>query len=271
MVSLLDWELCGEIELCAADDDSKLPTTNEAKSKSDHCNKNYEATPIKVVLLGESGVGKSSIALRFVSNEFRHYTDSTLGANYLSRKMNVNVASGGGSITSGIDFSSSSPTGTTTTSDNQEVTFQIWDTAGQEKFHSLVPMYYRGASAVILVFDVSRRGSLTSLDRWVAELRRSGPPDLILALCGNKSDLINNDRKISYEDALRYAHAIGAFYIEASARDATNVSEVFREIAIRVAIIRAATETSVCTGLDDSFDVDHEPIHFAGMCCNFPF
>jgi small GTP-binding protein len=192
---------------------------------------NGEDDIIKVVMLGESGVGKSSVAVRFVTDEFRHYTDATIGASYLSKAVDVEP----NPIMS-----------------SRKVTFKIWDTAGQEKFHSLVPMYYRGAGAAILVFDISRPQTMLALQRWVDELKNSGPPDIILALCGNKADL-TKDRRVSKERACQYAEEIGAFYVEVSARDDTNVQELFQDIAERFTTLQGATAT-VCTGLVESFD-----------------
>lgn len=191
-----------------------------------------EEDVIKVVLVGESGVGKSSLALRFVENDFRFYTDSTIGARYYSKTLEVE---------SGLLSAKS-------------VTFKIWDTSGQEKFQALVPLYYRGSGAAIIVFDISRPETMHSLKRWVDELREVGPPDMILILCGNKTDL-SQDRRISIQEANQYAEAIGAVYIEVSARNGTNVHEIFHEIAKRVALLRSSSET-VCTSMVDSFDPD---------------
>lgn len=194
---------------------------------------------LKLVMLGESGVGKSSLAVRFVSDEFSHYTDATVGASYLSKAIDVQ------------------------TDDSMQVsrklTFKIWDTAGQEKFHSLVPMYYRGAGAAILVFDITRPQTLRSLQHWVDDLKNNGPPDIILALCGNKADL-TGDRRVSKDRACEYAEKIGAFYMEVSARDDTNVKELFQDIAQRFSTLQAASATvctgssTVCTGFVESFD-----------------
>lgn len=164
-----------------------------------------EPESIKVCLLGDSGVGKSSLALRFVSNEFRPYSESTIGASFTSKTVEINT---------------------------QEVSFKIWDTAGQEKYHSLASMYYRNAAAAIVVFDISNLPSFRGLQMWIKEVQSNGPNDVILAVCGNKSDL--NARQVPREDAEAFAEKVGAFYIETSARDAINVDTLFLEVGKRV-------------------------------------
>lgn len=176
---------------------------------------------VKVILLGDSGVGKSSVALRFVKDEFHPYMNSTIGASYLSKSVE-------------IAQSQILPA--------KKVTFKIWDTAGQEKFHSLVPMYYRGAAVAILVFDVSKPRTIKSLHCWAAELKESGPPELILVLCGNKCDL-TKDRFVSELEGQRYADEIGATYAEVSARESTNVDGLFTAIARSILEHNDASET----------------------------
>ena len=163
----------------------------------------HEMISTKVILLGESGTGKTSIALRFVSNEFRPYSEATIGASFFEK--------------------------TVTYEDDQQpnkkrkVLFNIWDTAGQEKYHALASMYYRGAGAAILVYDISRPSSFLTMQEWARELQIKGPPDIKLVVCGNKLDLeASGDRKVLTENAKEYADEIGAFFMEASARDDTN-------------------------------------------------
>merc|ERR1712078_275313 len=122
---------------------------------------------------GDSGVGKSSIAQRYVTDTFRAHGESTIGASFMS-KMIVNNGS--------------------------PCKCQIWDTAGQEKYHSLAPMYYRGAAAAILVYDMTKRSSFEKLQKWVDELKERGNPNIVIALAGNKSDLASK-RKVEPEEA----------------------------------------------------------------------
>eukprot|EP00568_Trieres_chinensis_P008759 CAMPEP_0183303058 /NCGR_PEP_ID=MMETSP0160_2-20130417/8637_1 /TAXON_ID=2839 ORGANISM="Odontella Sinensis, Strain Grunow 1884" /NCGR_SAMPLE_ID=MMETSP0160_2 /ASSEMBLY_ACC=CAM_ASM_000250 /LENGTH=219 /DNA_ID=CAMNT_0025465913 /DNA_START=251 /DNA_END=910 /DNA_ORIENTATION=+ len=194
---------------------------------------------VKVVLLGDAGVGKSSLALRFVSNEFRPYTESTIGASFMSKTMEVSCDGG-----ENIDQREPKP------SVLQKVTFKIWDTAGQEKYHSLAPMYYRGAAVAILVYDICSHVSFDVLTRWVEELRQQGPEDIVLAVCGNKSDL-GDHRQVESDSAREYAEGAGAFYIETSARNNVNVKEMFNEIGIRVQRIGLAPSPSELSDIDN--------------------
>jgi len=211
---------------------------------------------IKVVLLGDSEVGKSSIALRFVSNTFRPYTESTIGASFLAKTIELDEEH---------DFNPEIK-GASRLTKKRTVSFQIWDTAGQEKYHSLTPMYYRGAVAAILVFDMCNYGTFETLQNWVAELRGSGPSGIILVVCANKSDLANH-RRVKIKEAKEYAEKIGAFYTETSARDNTNVKEIFQEIAKQTPA--SVKDTDSIHGAEDGFiHLDlRESISRRKYCC----
>jgi len=158
---------------------------------------------VKLVLLGEAGVGKSSLVLRFVANHFKAYSESTIGAAFMSKTLVV---------------------------DDQAIKFQIWDTAGQEKYHSLAPMYYRGASAAIVVYDITRATSFKTLQNWVTELRSLGPENIVIAIAGNKCDL-DDKREVEKETARTYAEEINAIFVETSAKTGNNVQEMFTNIS----------------------------------------
>jgi len=161
----------------------------------------------KLVLLGDAAVGKSSLVLRFVKEQFSEYQESTIGAAFLTKSVDV----GDGSV----------------------VKFEIWDTAGQERYHSLAPMYYRGAAAAIVVYDLTNRQSFVRAKSWVKELQRQGKDNVVIALAGNKLDLEEN-RQVESEEAKLYAEENNIFFIETSAKTNHNVSEVFRMIAKRL-------------------------------------
>jgi small GTP-binding protein len=114
--------------------------------------------------------------------------------------------------------------------DDATVKFEIWDTAGQERYRSLAPMYYRGASAAIVVYDITNQDSFTGAKSWVKELQRRGDPNVVIALAGNKADL-DARRKVDFEEAQAYAEENGILHLETSAKNANNVKALFVEIA----------------------------------------
>ena len=157
----------------------------------------------KLVLLGESAVGKSSLVLRFVKGQFHEFQESTIGAAFLTQTVCL---------------------------DDTTVKFEIWDTAGQERYHSLAPMYYRGAQAAIVVYDITNTDTFARAKTWVKELQRQASPNIVIALAGNKADLANK-RVVEYEDAQSYADDNGLLFMETSAKTAMNVNEIFLAIA----------------------------------------
>merc|ERR1712177_191054 len=140
----------------------------------------------KLVLLGESAVGKSSLVLRFVKGQFHEFQESTIGAAFLTQTVAL---------------------------DDSTVKFEIWDTAGQERYRSLAPMYYRGAAAAIVVYDITNPDSFTGAKSWVKELQRRGDPNVVIALAGNKADL-ESRRKVEFEEANTYAEENGILHLE---------------------------------------------------------
>lgn len=169
--------------------------------------------------------GKSSIALRFVSNEFRPYSESTIGASFTSKTMEI------------PETADDNDTST------RSVSLKIWDTAGQEKYHSLASMYYRGAASAIIVYDICNRVSFRALKMWVNEVRMNGPKDCVLVVCGNKSDLASH-RQVPLEEVTSYAEEVGALYMETSARDNSNIEDLFLEVGKRVLALRGPRESS---------------------------
>lgn len=157
----------------------------------------------KLVLLGESAVGKSSLVLRFVKGQFHEYQESTIGAAFLTQTVNL---------------------------DDTTVKFEIWDTAGQERYHSLAPMYYRGAQAAIVVYDITNMDTFVRAKLWVKELQRQASPNIVIALSGNKADLASK-RMVDFEEAQVYAEENSLLFMETSAKTAMNVNEIFLAIA----------------------------------------
>ena len=157
----------------------------------------------KLVLLGDTAVGKSCLVVRFVRDEFFAFQEPTIGAAFLSKNVTI---------------------------DNSTVQFEIWDTAGQERYRSLAPMYYRGAAAAIVVYDITNQESFAGAKTWVKELQRRGDPNVVIALAGNKNDLEEN-RQVPTEEAREYAAENDLIFLETSAKTADHVQDVFTEIA----------------------------------------
>jgi len=157
---------------------------------------------IKVVLLGTSGVGKSSLLYRYVTNGWDENIQTTLGAAFMDKQIQYK---------------------------GRTLKFQIWDTAGQEKYAPLAQMYYRDADVAILVYDVTNKESFNNLKNWFIELSEKGPKDVILAVVGNKADL-RDDERVSIDDAKAFAHDCKALYARTSAKENIGVTEMFNSI-----------------------------------------
>ncbi|KAG0351287.1 GTP-binding protein of the rab/ypt [Podila minutissima] len=177
----------------------------------------------KLVLLGESAVGKSSLVLRFVKDQFDDYRESTIGAAFLTQTISLDDAT--------------------------TVKFEIWDTAGQERYKSLAPMYYRNANCAVVVYDITQSSSLDKAKSWVKELQRQADPNIVIALAGNKSDL-SARRVVETEEAQAYADEAGLLFFETSAKTATNVNELFTSIAKKMPLDMLANPRPRGTGLN---------------------
>lgn len=169
---------------------------------------NTRFAQFKLVLLGESAVGKSSIVHRFVKNTFDDLRESTIGAAFLTQSI---------------------------TFDNTTVKFEIWDTAGQERYKSLAPMYYRNANAALCVYDLTSRASFTKAQDWIKELKKQAPEGIVISLVGNKSDL-EDEREVDLDEVAEYIqqeNENGQSLIitaECSAKNGDGVLEIFNKI-----------------------------------------
>lgn len=190
----------------------------------------------KLVLLGDSGVGKSSLVIRYVKEQFYEFQESTIGAAFLTRTLDLG---------------------------EYKVKFEIWDTAGQERYHSLAPMYYRGAAAGIVVYDITDEASFERAKAWIQELQREGSPNILIALAGNKVDL-EPQRKVSVNDAKQCAVDNGLLFTETSAKTDQNVAALFETIAQRLPKPEPDSNTRSWAGVLDPDMVVEEP---KGGCC----
>ncbi|KAI8021533.1 Ras-related protein RABA2a [Camellia lanceoleosa] len=156
----------------------------------------------KIVLIGDSGVGKTNLLSRFTRNEFCLESKSTIGVEFATRTLQV---------------------------EGRTVKAQIWDTAGQERYRAITSAYYRGALGALLVYDVTKPITFENVSRWLKELRNHADANIIIMLIGNKTDL-EHLRAVSTEDAQAFAEKEGLSFIETSALEATNVEKAFQTI-----------------------------------------
>jgi len=160
----------------------------------------------KVVLIGDSGVGKSNLLSRFTRNEFNIESKSTIGVEFATRSINV---------------------------DGKTVKSQIWDTAGQERYRAITSAYYRGAVGALLVYDIAKHATYVNVTRWLKELRDHADSNIVIMLVGNKSDL-KHLRAVPTEEAKAFASENGLSFIETSALDASNVESAFQNILTEI-------------------------------------
>ncbi|KAI7745336.1 hypothetical protein M8C21_033810 [Ambrosia artemisiifolia] len=156
----------------------------------------------KVVLIGDSGVGKSNLLSRFTRNEFCLESKSTIGVEFATRTLQV---------------------------EGKTVKAQIWDTAGQERYRAITSAYYRGALGALLVYDVTKPTTFENVKRWLKELRDHADSNIVIMLIGNKTDL-KHLRAVGTEDAQTFAETEGLSFIETSALEAVNVEKAFQTI-----------------------------------------
>ena len=159
----------------------------------------------KVVLIGKSGVGKTSIISRYITDTFKDSLMTTPGANFITKK---------------VDFPQY----------KKSIKFEIWDTAGQERYRSLAKVFYNNAAACLLVFDITNKDSFDDIKNyWLPEIKENGQKDIILALAGNKSDNYLKEQ-VSDNEGKALAKEINAIYMRTSAKLNSSIDEIFNSI-----------------------------------------
>ena len=154
---------------------------------------------MKVIIVGDSSVGKSNLILQYTENKFNDGHNPTLGLDFSAKKVQVN-----------------------------DLTFmcQIWDTAGQENFRSITRTYYKDCTCALIVFDITSRRSFNSVQEWFNDINDNCNKSTLVVLVGNKSDL-ESKRQVLHEDAVNYANSVGLQYFETSAKSGHNVQKLF--------------------------------------------
>jgi len=157
---------------------------------------------LKVVLIGDSGVGKSNLLSRFTRNEFNLESKSTIGVEFATKSIEC---------------------------DGKVIKAQIWDTAGQERYRAITSAYYRGAVGALLVYDITKRQSFENISRWLKELRDHADLNIVIMLVGNKKDL-RHLREVSADEAKLFCKQHKLFFIETSALNDSNVKVAFETL-----------------------------------------
>ncbi|KAH8520033.1 hypothetical protein Peur_038927 [Populus x canadensis] len=160
----------------------------------------------KIVLIGDSAVGKSQLLARFARNEFSLDSKATIGVEFQTKTLVI---------------------------DHKTVKAQIWDTAGQERYRAVTSAYYRGAVGAMLVYDITKRQSFDHVAKWLEELRDHADNNIVIMLIGNKSDL-GTLRAVPTEDAKEFAQKENLFFMETSALEATNVESAFLSVLTEI-------------------------------------
>ena len=163
-----------------------------------------KAPNVKVVLLGDSGVGKTCLITRYISETFEQNTASTNGASYASKNVNYDKL-------------------------KKTITLDIWDTAGQEKYKALTKFFYKDAAIAILVYDITQKNSFESIKSyWYEQVKENGEKTFVLGIVGNKSDLYEQE-EVPENDAREFAQSIGAIFALTSAKMNTGVDALFED------------------------------------------
>lgn len=161
---------------------------------------------VKCLIIGDSGIGKSAMMVRFADDVYNPEYISTIGVDFKIRTIQHR---------------------------NKTLKLQIWDTAGQERFRAITTSYYRGSHTIIVCYDMTDRSTFENLDKWLGEIEKYASKTAILVLCGTKSDLTFM-RKVSESEGEEYAKSKNMIFVETSAKNNSNITELFNTIASAV-------------------------------------
>lgn len=182
----------------------------------------------KIVLIGDSGVGKSNLLSRFTTNEFNINSKSTIGVEFATRTIEVS---------------------------GKKIKAQIWDTAGQERYRAITSAYYRGAVGALIVYDISKPSSYENCQHWLDELKENADANVAIGLIGNKSDL-DHMRAVPTDEARNFAQENQLLFTETSAMEGQNVDQAFEELI--TAIYQMVSKHQVDLAGNDSSNTNNK-------------
>ena len=177
----------------------------------------------KLILIGDSSVGKSNILLQYLKGRFDANSKATVGVEFGTKNIEIN---------------------------NKKIKIQIWDTAGQERYRSITSAYYRGAKGAFIVYDITRKETFDNIDKWVADLKNNGDDNISIVLIGNKSDL-DERREVSKEEGVQKSEEFKTAFMETSALNGDNIDKAFDELIEQI-------YQNNCSMIDDGDKVELE-------------
>jgi small GTP-binding protein len=197
--------------------------------------------------LGDSGVGKSCIILRYIENNFSTNLMNSIGVDFKLKNIEL---------------------------DNKKIKLQIWDTAGQERFRTITTSYYKGAHAILIVFDITDRESFEHVRNWMADIDKFAKEGVLRILVGNKCDL-ENSRQVRKEEGNEIANKYGIKYIETSAKETTNIEDLFISTAKNLlskqvsnsGVVKGAQSGKTGIDLMNSNNNQNNSQNSGGFCC----
>lgn len=179
---------------------------------------------IRLLIVGDTSVGKTSLLIRYNDNKFLKNQKSTIGVDYKAKETNI---------------------------DGEEVKVQIWDTAGQERFRSMTSAFYKKAQGMILTFDVTQRSSFESLPQWIGDIRRDGPEGCVIVICANKADFDEERWEIKRSEFTAFAASQDMQIFETSASSGLNVEEAFTVLGRQILTKSRSNLTELNTDKQD--------------------
>ena len=161
-----------------------------------------EEYKLKIVIVGDSGVGKTNLVKRFISNTYNANSKATVGVEFISKSYKIN---------------------------DHIFKIEIWDTAGQERYKSITAAYYKGAKGALVVYDTTNKETFYNVDRWISEIKEKSVPEIKIMIIGNKMDL-KSRREVKLEEAMEKSKTLEAPLLETSALTAENVNQAFHDL-----------------------------------------
>ncbi len=182
---------------------------------------------MKLILVGDSGVGKTNILSKYLKNDFDPDSKATVGVEFGTKNIEI---------------------------DNKRIKVQIWDTAGQERYKSITSTYYKGAKGAFIVYDITRKSTFDNIDKWIGDLKNNGDENMIVYLVGNKSDL-NDMREVRKDEAMTKSEKFNIAFSETSALYGDNIHKIFQDLMEKVYInfyrnVKTNREKEINKGVD---------------------